>query len=125
MAWNAVNDVWNPAVYLCCGGATVSGESVQVWENAICQLNHKGEEAVQAQTTEQQAPSFQNNEDSDAIQIVRLLKFLMKVHIGRWRIQFQIKKDTTGQFPHWYDGAGTAQAQAIDEEDPGGGDDPV
>ena len=120
MARHVVGDVWNPAVYLCCGGTSANGESVEMWEKAISQLNQKEGEA-QAPAAEQETPPLQ--EDSSEKQIVSFLKFLMKVHMGRWKIISQIKKDTTGQGPHGYDGAGTAQVQPLEEEDPGGGDD--
>ena len=41
----------------------------------------------------------------------------------RWKVISQIKKNTTGQGPNGYDGAGTAQAQPLDNEALGGGDD--
>jgi hypothetical protein len=118
-AQHAISQDWKPDVYMCCGGTVANGKSVDLWEQLIEFLDNKNEDE-QAQTDNNSLPL----EGSDRREqfFVNFIRFLTKVHMDRWRVISQIKKDTTGQSPQGYDGAGTAQAQPLDVEDLGGGD---
>lgn len=124
MTRHAVTEDWNSTVYMCCGGTIANGKSIDLWEKLMSHLNReKEDEESQSQTSDNLPLESEGMHRSEKF-LVDFIRFLTKVHIERWKILSQMKKNTTGQSPHGYDGAGTAQAQLmIDDGDPGGGDD--
>ena len=119
-AQHAISQDWKPDVYMCCGGTVANGKSIALWENLVDLLNHKNEDE-QAQTSNNDNLPLERTDRREEF-FVKFIKFLTKVHMERWKVISQIKKNTTGQSPHGYDGAGTAQVQPLDDEDLGGGD---
>ena len=118
-AQHAISQDWKPDVYMCCGGTVANGKSVDLWEQLVDFLDHKNEDE-QTQTSNDNLPL--DGTDRRERFFVNFIRFLTRVHMERWKIISQIKKNTTGQSPQGYDGAGTAQAQPLDVKDLGGGD---
>ena len=108
-----INDEGVPDVYLCCGGTMANGECIALWERLVQELN-KPATIIESNDNE---PLQDDVGNMARREFVDFISFLNKVHVGRWIVLSQLR-NTTGQSPHGYDGADTAQAQLMEDDDP-------